>query len=287
MSRRLWAFVLAALVVLGTINQTSAHETVPGDMSNSVFRVLAEFPQGKEISGSAVAIAADRFVTNCHVIRNAHRIEIVHRARRWQAVLHAGDADKDVCILVARDLVASPLTMGSTSSLKHGDRVSAIGYSSDHPVITHGTIESLFTYSGARVIQTSAAFDQGASGGALLNASGELVGVLTFKAPSGGAFHFAVPVEWIATVDRVETIGQMWPGGDPFYERDPKDRPHFLRAVWYQSKQKWAELFSVCQHWVSEEPDSAEAKHLMVKTADRLLNAQAMTFPTTSSRKRY
>ncbi len=40
MSRRLSAVVLVALVVLGTISHTSAHETVPGDMSNSVFRVL-------------------------------------------------------------------------------------------------------------------------------------------------------------------------------------------------------------------------------------------------------
>lgn len=43
---------------------------------------------------------------------------------------------------------------------------------------------------GGRVVQTSADFDRGASGGGLFDRQGRLVGILTFKASSGGNFHF-------------------------------------------------------------------------------------------------
>lgn len=277
------AAVLALALGVVTYTSATAHDVPTRDAGDSVFRVVARSALGMELSGSAVAIAADKLATNCHVIRDARWIEIVQGARRWKAELHSGDAEKDVCILVARDLNASPAIIGSTSRLKHGDRVSAIGYpGGGSRVITQGTIESLYRYGGARVIQTSAQFDQGASGGALMSASGELVGILSFKAPSGGAFHFAVPVDWIEAVERVGPAGRVSASGIPFYERDPKDRPHFLRAVWYQSKQKWTELFKVCGHWLSEDPDSDEATHLMIKTVDRLLNPHSTDSPAYS-----
>ena len=273
------------VLALGVVTYTSAsaHGIPTRDVGDSVFRVVAGSAFGTESSGSAVAIAPDKLATNCHVIRNARSIEIVQGARRWKAELHSGDAKRDVCILVAHDLNASPAIIGSTSRLKSGDRVSAIGYpGGGSRVITQGAIEALYRYGGAPVIQTSAPFDQGASGGALMSASGELVGILTFKAPSGGAFHFAVPVDWIAALERVGPAGHASPSGIPFYERDPKDRPHFLRAVWYQSKQKWTELFDVCGHWLSEDPDSDEATHLMIKTVDRLLHPHSTDSPQNS-----
>lgn len=48
-----------------------------------------------------------------------------------------------------------------------------------------------------RVVQISAPISPGSSGGPVLNALGEVIGVATFGIPSGEALGFAVPVEYV------------------------------------------------------------------------------------------
>lgn len=242
-----------------------AHELATRPAEPSVFRVLTTTWRGAELSGSAVAIAPTKLVTNCHVVRDARWIEVARGAKRWSAEIHAGDAHRDLCILSAAGLHAPSVVQGRASTLKRGEPVYAVGYGGGaKQVIGAGEVEALYRYGGAKVIQTSAPFEQGASGGALINLAGELVGILTFKAPTGGAFHFAMPVEWISAVETSSAAHEQPLKADvAFYQVDPLRRPHFLRAVWYQAAQKWSEAHEICQHWVSSEPENDEALTLM------------------------
>lgn len=246
------------------------HEPGPG-LRASVLKVVATGPSGAQAFGSAVVIGPGELLTNCHVLRSARFIEVVQESRRWRATRHAGNNDRDLCVLSAPGVDAPPATLGSAAKLKAGQRVYALGYPAGGALIaTSGRVESLYQFEDGKVIQTSARFDPGASGGALFTAAGELVGILTFKAPHGGIFHFAVPVDWIASLDRASTHSH-----DPelaFWERDPRERPLFLRAAWYASKREWPALFEICARWAQSEGGRSEADLAMVSAIDRLLD---------------
>lgn len=260
------AALIAGLLLLPT---AYARENAVRTMSASVLKVLASAPSGGQAFGSAVVIAPGRLVTSCHVLRGAQRIEVVRGSQRWAAERSAGDSEKDVCLLAAPGLDAPPARIGSAARLSVGETVYASGYPGGGELVTQrGRVESLYRFRGGKVIQTSAAFDPGASGGALFTASGQLVGIPTFKAPSGGAFHFAVPADWIATV---EAAGQRPGGEQAFWERAPQQRAYFLRAVWHEAERNWPAMFRVCEHWNANEPESDEPRQAMVRAAAHML----------------
>jgi S1-C subfamily serine protease len=261
------ALLLALLLVAAAL----AQEPAPHDMSASVVQVVATTSAGRTLLGSAVVIDRGKLITNCHVLRDAREVHVARGAQKWRAERRAADGRKDLCVLAAPGLDAPAARLVSTATLKVGDTAHAIGYGKGGSLgVTEGRIESLYDFEGARVIRTSASFDVGASGGALFTASGLLAGILTFKAPSGGSFHFAIPVDWLPAV---EAAGQSGPAGDSgpaFFEGDSGHWAHFLRAVWYESTQQWSTLVAVCEHWASNEPGSEEARLTMTRAVDRL-----------------
>lgn len=253
--------------------QLHAHSTENAILaaSTSVVQVVTSNGFGSMGYGSAVAVGRYRFVTNCHVLRDARSIELVRGTERWTAQVDAGDAHKDLCILSAPGAEAKALPKGTTTQLKPGDSVYAIGYPNGGTLITNqGRVESLYRFDGARVIQTSAPWDPGASGGALIDAAGRLIGILTFKAPVGGAFHFAIPIDWMDSTHASHRSERKETNGTAFWERRPEERPHFLRALWHKSTQQWAALREVCERWAAVEPANDEHRHLMARALDQL-----------------
>lgn len=263
-----FAATMLVMIVL-SLPAAEGHDFGQAAPGASVLRVLATTAHGGELSGSAVAIAADRFVTNCHVIRDARSIEIARGDRRWSARLRAGDGRKDLCILATPEPVVSSAIVISSDGIKPGDPVYAIGFpGGGAQVIATGGVEALFRFEGSKVIQTSAPFDTGSSGGALVNASGELVGLLTFKAAAGGPFHFAIPADWIAQVDVAGATGRLTNPSVAFYELEVGRRPHFLRAVWHQARENWRDLLGICEHWANIDPGNDEPRMLLIKTRE-------------------
>jgi hypothetical protein len=250
-----------------------AQEVNVRELGASVVQVLATLPSGRIAFGSGVVIEREKLLTNCHVVRGAREVQVASGARRWRADHYAGDGVKDLCILVAPGLDAPAAKMGGTGALRLGESVYAIGYPGGGPLnVGRGRVESLYRFDGARVIQTSAPFEEGASGGALFTAGGRLVGILTFKAPAGGAFHFAIPVDWTAGVEAARYRGGAPHDEQAFFERDLQHRPQFLRAVWYESTQQWSTLLQICEHWTNTEPGNQDARLAMTRALDRLLH---------------
>jgi S1-C subfamily serine protease len=107
-----------------------------------------------------------------------------------------------------RGLSLRVLPLGSSNDLKVGAPVAAIGSPFDEPqslsvgVISalNRSIESLTGFSIAGAIQTDAAINHGNSGGPLVNARGEVVGINSQIRSTGGGGEgvgFAVPVDTV------------------------------------------------------------------------------------------
>ena len=172
----------------------------------------------QEAQGSGFVIdESGHVVTNYHVIAGASDIEVSFSNKEsMKAKIVGFDEPTDVALLkVDADARAlTPLDLGDSERVQVGDAVVAIGnpFGLERSVTAgivsalQRTIESPAETPIDRVIQTDAQINQGNSGGPLLNAAGQVIGVNT-QIATGSAneignvgIGFAVPVNTIRDV---------------------------------------------------------------------------------------
>ena len=136
--------------------------------------------------GSGVIIDdAGHIVTNNHVIANATTIRVqLADGRSTVAQVVGRDPDTDLALLSIKLARLPVMTLGRSDQLQVGDEVLAIGNPLGlQQTVTHGIVSAIGRKVGLATlenfIQTDAAINEGNSGGALVNASGELVGINT------------------------------------------------------------------------------------------------------------
>ena len=155
-------------------------------------------------TGSGVIISEDGYiVTNNHVIKDAQDIEItLNNKKSYKAKLIGTDSKMDIALLkIDADEKLPYNSFGDSDNVKVGQWVLAIGNPYNlTSTVTAGIVSAkardLETNGMQSFIQTDAAVNPGNSGGALVNARGELIGINTMISSQTGSYvgySFAVP----------------------------------------------------------------------------------------------
>jgi tetratricopeptide (TPR) repeat protein len=124
-----------------------------------------------------------------------------------------------------------------------------------------GVVRALHRYDGGQVVESTTPFTSGASGGALFDDEGQLVGILTYRLRGDQRSYFSVPVEWVAS----RLIGASYvpiaplEGSIPFWQRARDRLPYFLRAHQLELGRDWDGLRSLADEWCKAESTNAEA----------------------------
>lgn len=241
----------------------------------SVVKVQVSNQQGNRGIGSGVVVSQDHVVTNCHVVANANGIAVTKNGETYLPVAMKADWHHDLCILKFEGLPISPVKLAERAKIAYGDAVFAIGYPNNpvKPLTAFGKIKGLYPLEDGEVIRTSAAFRMGASGGALFNSQGELIGINTFKSPGRHSHYFSLPTVWVKRLIQAQEISITTPKETPFWDVPDHERPFFMRTVDAQMAQKWAQMAQISLDWIQQEPDNAEAWYALALAEDKQGNA--------------
>ena len=162
--------------------------------------------------GSGVIISKDGYiVTNNHVIDKADIISVkLNDGREFKGRIIGTDPSTDLALVKIEGEDLPTIPVGDSDQLKIGEWVLAVGNPFNMTsTVTAGIVSakarSLGVYNKGveSFIQTDAAINQGNSGGALVNARGELVGINSvLYSPTGSysGYGFAIPTSIMTKV---------------------------------------------------------------------------------------
>jgi Do/DeqQ family serine protease len=165
----------------------------------------------QQATGSGVIIKKNGYiVTNNHVVDNASKVEVVLDDKRtYTAEIVGADPETDLALLKIEEDNLAYLNLGNSDELKIGEWVVAVGNPFNlTSTVTAGIVSAKGRninllrqrggeYAIENFIQTDAAVNPGNSGGALVNTSGELIGINTAIASQTGSYSgysFAIPI---------------------------------------------------------------------------------------------
>jgi serine protease Do len=262
--------VLALWLLATTPARSEVDRAVLLSLSASVLKIEVTRVQGGYSLGSGVVVGTDTLVTNCHVTRDALKINVLRGGVRWLATAQQSDIDRDLCVLRVPGLEASAVPLGHAERLAPGQMVSALGYTGGLGLqSSEGEVIALHRVDGGRVIQSSNWFSSGASGGGLFDEELRLVGILTFRLRGGEAHYFAAPVEWLRAMldaplaDAYAEVGPDRSKRLAYWQRPVLDQPRFLKAALLQRDDQWPELESLASEWARADASDPEPWYLM------------------------
>ncbi len=212
-------------------------ESVAARLLPSTVQISAEY-QGQRGGATGSGFVLDRqghVITNNHVVADADEadgpIEIVDQdGNRYSATVVGRSSVYDLAVLYAADARGlTPAALGASQDLRVGEEVVAIGsplglsstvtagiVSALHRPVTTGDTGNDSSYINA--VQTDAAINPGNSGGPLVNLRGQVVGVNSAIATTGGTVGgesgnigvgFAIPIEQVkVTADQILRTGK-------------------------------------------------------------------------------
>lgn len=217
----------AALTVTRGHGASMTAQEIYRQMNPSVVTVVTQLKLEQGVSvGTGVIFTADGYIlTNYHVLEGGSDCSVaLDNGRSYEASFVAGDAENDLAILKV-DLTGLPAaTFGNSDELTVGDRVYAIGNPLGWELrgtLTDGIVSAINrdVWVDGRtmtLIQTNAALNFGNSGGPLINAYGQVVGINTIKMSSSYSnvegLGFAIPSASIGRlVNDLLTFGEIQP----------------------------------------------------------------------------
>jgi serine protease Do len=194
------------------------------NVTTDVYRAdpLGNAEQGRGVGTGFVVREDGVVVTNCHVVQGASRITVSTSAEepsRHVARVIGGDCEHDLAVLKVDADGMATVALGSSTDLRLGQRVVAIGYAlalQGGPSVTSGIVSSLDrtirvpdpecsvcpsgasgvpvrTYSD--VVQTDAAINHGNSGGPLVDMEGRVVGINSAGSDNAENIGFAIAID--------------------------------------------------------------------------------------------
>ncbi len=237
-------------------------------------------------SGTGIVMSGDGYIiTNAHVIDSAVSIEVLTSDdRAFSAALVGSDETSDLAVLKVAAEGLTPAEFGDSDAMEVGDSVVAIGDPLGRELrgtMTNGIVSAInrnLVVNGRTMtlMQTNAALNNGNSGGPLVNAYGQVIGINTVKmsgyttaSATVEGLGFAIP---IATAKPIvdELIAQGYVSGRPAIGISGRSLPAAVQSYYRLPSGVYIE---------SVEPDS-DACRKGIEVGDTITAIEGITVST-------
>lgn len=258
-------FSVAILALISSVGASVVHAYNQQALMEAYFGVVmirGYNQDGGMAYGSGVVVAENSVVTNCHVLRATKQPWVSRGEDSYSITSVRADAWHDLCLVTTNNMPFKAVPRGNSLALSRGQEITAIGHSNGvpAPITSIGEIQGLYPTPSGNMIRSSAKFLMGASGSGLFDMDGKLVGINTFKtAGNGGSIHFALPVEWLETLEKMPASSVFPVSGKALWEEDEDKKPYYMRAAVPESRQDWPALEKISQQWTQQELNSPDA----------------------------
>lgn len=258
---RYWFFTFFALTLSNQALSKLPETEFLLAMSHSVAKVHVEDQHGELGVGSGVVVAKNHIATNCHVVAHAHGIAVNKFGNSYAPIAMKADWQHDLCILIFTDLPLKPFPLGDIENIQYEQAIIALGFSGNapRPIESFGSVKALIPFDGSVLIRTSSGFRMGASGGALIDYEGNLLGITTFKSPGRKGFFYSLPIKWVKNLLNSDQLSETKDAQPPFWDVPETERPFFMQAVILLHSNQWEGLAKISQQWIEAEQNNPEA----------------------------
>jgi hypothetical protein len=198
-----------AILLFSLVPVSAATADDPRDIakrvSPSVVLLVVEDSGGQPLAmGSGFVVRKGVVATNMHVIEGAARAyaKLVDDKTKYNiSGVVASDAKSDLVLLSADGLGAESLAIGDSDAVAAGDTVYAIGNPRGlEGTFSAGIVSSVRKVGEDSLLQITAPISPGSSGGPVVSAKGEVVGVAVANFGSGQNLNFAIPSRYLSAL---------------------------------------------------------------------------------------
>jgi hypothetical protein len=193
------------LIVISFAPVTHAQEVPANEIfkrANPSVVLIETYDDAGKLSGrgSGFIISSDgRVLTNFHVIAHTKRatVRLANDDAYDQVYVLGVDRRKDIALLKIDAVNLIPLKLGNSSSTQIGDKLYTLGTPLGlQNTLSEGLLSGVRQMDGYKLFQLSAPVSHGSSGGPVMNASGEVIGLVDLTISEGQNLNFAIPIDY-------------------------------------------------------------------------------------------
>lgn len=222
--------------------------------------ILEELDEANKPSQAltAIAVASDRIVTVCDALNAEQRFRIVTNSKSYQAIILARDSQRHLCLLSVPGAKLTKITStDADQALQSGARVYALSNALGLGIgISEGVVSGIRSQLGVDFIQFSAPVSPGSDGGALVDAKGHLLGIITYRHRDGQNVNFAIPARWLAEIEQHDK-------SDAAY----KQFQEIAKRLYDQ--EQWKKLIEYVEQWISRHQSDVDAWRWIALAAEK------------------
>ena len=202
--QKLLCGILLVLVGTSLAHAQTVQEIARSALDSTVLLVM-EDANGQPLSlGSGFFVRDGEIASNLHVVEGAARgyAKLIGQKTKHDIQGATGvDSKRDLVVLKISDPGAPTLFLGSSDTVQIGESVYAVGNPQGlEGTFSQGIVSSIREVGSDELLQITAPISPGSSGGPVLNAKGEVIGVSVATFRDGQNLNFAIPSNYLKTL---------------------------------------------------------------------------------------
>ena len=259
------------IVILENNDSAKAAELI----KKNTVKIINEIDEETKIMGTGFFHESGYLVTNSHIVDIKGKVKIEYAdGTNADAKLISNDITSDIAILQVEKPNALAMSFGNTLKLNVTDEVYSVGYAyalEGESSVSKGVLSARRTAGGIEYLQTDLALNAGNSGGPLINAKGEFLGINTY-ATENASISMSISAESLDII-----IDKLIKNKKVNYlekEREPNALSVVLKEIGYDTNDIYNEN-KIIEKKFSKNEESTDKKEDINSSNDNQQNSES------------